>query len=183
MERKEIRIAGFGGQGVVMSGNIIGKAASVFSEGHAVMTQNYGPESRGGSCTAEVVASGEPIDYPYVTSPRVQIILSQEAYTKYGQEAPQGTLMIIDSELVKPNPKKQPKPLGIPASRMAMEEIGRPVVANIIMLGFLAANSDVVSSEALKNAVLDSVPAGTEEINTKAFELGYNYGMEHGGKG
>jgi 2-oxoglutarate ferredoxin oxidoreductase subunit gamma len=183
MERKEIRIAGFGGQGVVMSGNIIGKAASVFSEGHAVMTQNYGPESRGGSCTAEVIASGEPIDYPYVTSPQVQIILSQEAYTKYGKKAPAGTLLLIDSELVKPDPKQQPQPLAIPASRMALEEIGRPVVANIIMLGFLAANSDAISAEALKNAVLDSVPAGTEEINTRAFELGYNYGTEHGGKG
>ena len=182
MERKEIRIAGFGGQGVVMSGNIIGKAASIFSEGHAVLTQNYGPESRGGSCTTEVVTSREPIDYPYATSPQVQIILSQEAYTKYGKMAPQGTTVIIDSELVKPDSKQQPQPLGIPASRMANEEIGRPVVANIIMLGFLAATSDVVPSEALKNAVLDSVPAGTEDINTRAFELGYNYGMEHGGK-
>ena len=80
MERKEIRIAGFGGQGIVLSGNIIGKAASIFTEGFAVLTQNYGPESRGGSCTAEVVISDEPIDYPYVTKPQVQIILSQDAY-------------------------------------------------------------------------------------------------------
>ena len=182
MESKEIRIAGFGGQGIVLSGNIIGKAASIFTKGYAVLTQNYGPESRGGSCTAEVVISDEPIDYPYAANPQVQIILSQEAYVKYGQNATPRTLVIVDSELVKVNPNQKPQPLSIPASRMALEEIGRPVVANIIMLGFLAAKSNVISFEALRNAVLDSVPAGTEDINTKAFELGYNYGMEHGGK-
>ena len=182
MGRKEIRIAGFGGQGIVLSGNIIGKAASIFARRHAVLTQNYGPESRGGSCTAEVVISDEPIDYPYMASPQVQVILSQEAYIKYGQKAPSGTLIIVDSELVKVNPQQKPKPLSVPASRMALEEIGRPVVANIIMLGFLAAKSDLISFEALRDAVLDSVPAGTEDINTKAFELGYNYGIERGGK-
>ncbi len=182
MERKEIRIAGFGGQGIVLSGNIIGKAASIFTQGTAVLTQNYGPESRGGSCTAEVVISDEPIDYPYVIDPQVQIILSQEAYVKYGQNTPPETLVIVDSELVKVEPKQKPQPLSIPASRMALEEIKRPVVANIIMLGFLAAKSHIVAFEALRKAVLDSVPAGTEDINIKAFELGYNYGIEHGGK-
>ena len=182
MERKEIRIAGFGGQGVVLSGNIIGKAASIFTKGFAVFTQNYGPESRGGSCTVEVVISDEPIDYPYVINPQVQITLSQEAYTKYGQNAPPETLVMVDSELVKVDPKQKPQPLSIPASRMALDEIERPVVANIIMLGFLVAKSHIVSFKALKKAVLDSVPAGTEDINTNAFELGYNYGIEHGGK-
>lgn len=182
MERKEIRIAGFGGQGVVLSGNIIGKAASIFTKGFAVLTQNYGPESRGGSCTTEVVISDEPIDYPYVIIPQVQIILSQEAYVKYGQNSPPGTLVIVDSDLVRVNAKQKPRPLSIPASRMARKEIGRPIVANIIMLGFLAAKSKIVSAEALRNSVLDSIPAGTEDINTKAFELGYNYGVKHGGK-
>lgn len=182
MERKEIRIAGFGGQGIVLSGNIIGKAASIFTEGFAVLTQNYGPESRGGSCTAEVVISDEPIDYPYIMNPQVQIILSQDAYVKYGQNPPPETLVIVDSELVKVNPNQKPQPISIPASRMALEDIGRPVVANIIMLGFLAAMSHIVSTESLRNSVMDSIPAGTEDINTKAFELGYNYGIEHGGK-
>ncbi len=182
MERKEVRISGFGGQGVVLSGNIIGKAASIFTRGFAALTQSYGPESRGGSCTAEVAISNEPVDYPYVRSPQVQILLSQEAYVKYGQNAPPETLVIVDAELVDVDPNQKPPPLSIPASRMALEEIGRPVVANIITLGFLAAVSDIVSVEALRNAVLDSIPAGTEDINTKAFELGYNYGIEHSGK-
>ena len=182
MSRKEIRIAGFGGQGVVLSGSILGKAASIFSKEFAALTQSYGPESRGGSCCAEVVISDVPIDYPYVVSPQVQIILSQEAYTKYGQNSPPGTLVIVDSDLVNIDPTQKPQPLSIPASRMARDDIGHPVVANIIMLGFLAATSNIVSTEALKDSVLNSIPAGTESVNTKAFELGYNYGIEHSGK-
>lgn len=177
---KEIRIAGFGGQGVVLSGNIVGKAASIYDNGFAALTQSYGPESRGGSCRAEVVISDTPIDYPYVVSPRVHIILSQEAYTEYGRKALPGTLLIVDSDLVSVDPSQNPKPLTIPASHMA-QEMGRPVVANIIMLGFLVATNDIVSVEALKKAILDSIPEGTESLNMKAFELGYNYGIEHGG--
>lgn len=180
--RREIRIAGFGGQGVVLSGAIVGKAASIYDKGFAALTQSYGPEARGGSCTAEVVISREPIDYPYVTSPQVIIILAQEAYAKYGQSLPEGTLVIIDPDLVSPDPSHNPAPLSMPATRMA-REMGRVVVANIIMLGFLAAVSDLVSQEALRSSVLASVPEGTGDFNLKAFDLGYNYGLDHGGRG
>jgi len=173
--RREIRIAGFGGQGVVLSGQIVGKAAAVHDGGFATFTQSYGPEARGGACTAEVVVSDEPIDYPYVTNPRVQIILSQAAYAKYGRELPADAITIVDPDLVKLDPDHDPPPLSIPATRMA-REMGRVVVANIIMLGFLAATSDLISSEALKASVLSSVPKGTEEFNSKAFGLGHDYG-------
>lgn len=181
MSRKEIRIAGFGGQGIILSGNIVGKAASIYDNRFATLMQSYGPESRGGSCRAEVVINDIPIDYPYVVIPQIQIILSQEAYTQYGENTPPETLVIIDSDLVNVSTSHNPKPLSIPASRMA-REMGRPVVANIIMLGFLAATSDVVSSEALKKAALDSIPAGTESLNMNAFDLGYNYGIENNGE-
>ena len=181
MDRKEIRIAGFGGQGIVLSGNIIGKAASLYSKEFAALTQSYGPESRGGSCRAEVVISDTSVDYPYVVNPQVQIILSQEAYNEYGRNAPPDTLLIVDSDLTTVEPSQYPEPLSIPASRMA-QELGRVVVANIIMLGFLAAINDIVSYEALKKSVLNSIPAGTEDFNMKAFELGYNYGVEHGSR-
>ena len=181
MDRKEIRIAGFGGQGVVLSGSILGKATSIYDKGFASLTQSYGPESRGGSCRAEVVIDDVPIEYPYVVNPQVQIILSQDAYNQYGKDAAPDTLLILDSDLVKVDPYQNPKPLSIPASHMA-QNLGRVVVANIIMLGFLAAESDIVSYEALKDSILDSIPQGTEDFNMKAFELGYNYGVEHGSK-
>jgi len=176
--RVEIRIAGFGGQGIVLTGQIIGQAASIYDEGFATFSQSYGPESRGGSCTAEVVISNKPIDYPYVQSPQVLIILSQEAYAKYVNNLPKGTLVIIDSDLVKLSASHNPAPLSIPVTRMA-RETGRAVVANIIMLGFLAAVSDWVSVEALRKSILASVPEGTGEFNMKAFELGYGYGLKH----
>ncbi|MFC1924116.1 2-oxoacid:acceptor oxidoreductase family protein [Chloroflexota bacterium] len=182
MSRKEIRISGFGGQGVVLSGTILGKAASIYERGFATLTQSYGPEARGGSCTAEVVTSSEPIDYPYVTSPEVIITLSQEAYNNYGRDLPSETIVIIDPDLVNPDPSQNPTPLSIPANRMA-REMGRVVVANIIMLGFLVAVSDLVSHEALRNSILASVPEGTGDFNLKAFDLGYAYGLEHGGRG
>jgi len=178
LTRKEIRIAGFGGQGVVLAGQIVGHAASIFDRGYAALTQSYGPEARGGSCAAEVVISDEPISYPYVLQPQVMVILAQEAYHKYVDEQSSGLLVIIDPDRVKTDPSSRLKPLSIPATRMA-EEMGRPVVANIIVLGFLAAVSELVTPEALKKAVMDSVPKGTEELNTKAFDLGYQYGLDH----
>jgi 2-oxoglutarate ferredoxin oxidoreductase subunit gamma len=178
-ERKEIRISGFGGQGVVLSGEIIGKAASIYGKGFATLTQSYGPEARGGSCTAEIVISDQPVSYPYVVSPEVVIILAQEAYHKYANNLPEGTLVIIDPDLVKPGLSHKSRLLSIPVTHMA-REMGRPVVANIIMLGFLAAVSDLVPEEALKKSVMSSVPEGTQEFNLKAFEAGYSYGMEHG---
>lgn len=176
LARKEIRISGFGGQGVVLSGQILGQAASIHNSGFATLTQSYGPEARGGACTAEIVISDEPIDYPYVQEPDVVIVLSQEAYTRYAQNS--AALLIIDPDLVKVG-AGQKEPLKIPATRMA-REMGRVVVANIIMLGYLAALSDVVTSEGLRQAVLDSVPKGTEEFNARAFQTGHEYGLEHG---
>ncbi len=182
MLRKEIRIAGFGGQGIVLSGSIVGKAAAIYDKnlGYATFTQSYGPESRGGSCRAEVIVSDEPVDYPYLRDPQVQVILSQAAYNEFGKNAAPGTLLIIDSDLVQPEQGMKHEPLSIPASRLA-RELGRPVVANIIMLGFLAAKSDLVTAQSLKDSILNSIPAGTENLNMKAFELGYNYGSEKTG--
>jgi 2-oxoglutarate ferredoxin oxidoreductase subunit gamma len=177
--RREMRIAGFGGQGVVLSGQIVGQAVAVFDNKYAAFTQNYGPEARGGSCTAEIVADEEAIGYPYLTKPQVVIILSQDAYNKYGKNLNEETQLIIDPDLVKPDSSQKHSYLSVPTNRMA-RELGRVVVANIILLGFLAAVNNFVSPEALRKSVLASVPKGTGDFNLKAFELGYKYGLEHG---
>jgi 2-oxoglutarate ferredoxin oxidoreductase subunit gamma len=176
--RKELRIAGFGGQGVVLSGQIIGQAVAVYDKQFAAFVQSYGPEARGGSCTAEVVADQEPIGYPYLTDPGLVVALSQDAFNKYGKNLPEQTQVIIDPDLVKPEPSDKRAYLTVPANRMA-REMGRAVVANIILLGFLAAVTDFVSPAALRESVLDSVPKGTGEFNLKAFDLGYKYGQEN----
>jgi 2-oxoglutarate ferredoxin oxidoreductase subunit gamma len=174
-----MRIAGFGGQGVVLSGQIVGQAVAVYDNQFAAFTQNYGPEARGGSCTAEIVAAEEAIGYPYLTKPQVVIILSQDAYNKYGKDIDEETLLIIDPDLVKPEVTSSHPYLSVPTNKMA-RELGRVVVANIILLGFLAAVSTFVSAEALRKSVLASVPKGTGDFNLKAFDLGYKYGLEHG---
>jgi len=179
MSRREMRIAGFGGQGVVLAGQIVGQAVAIYDKQYASFTQNYGPEARGGSCTAEIVAAEDPIGYPYLTKPHIVIILSQDAYNKYGKDLSEDTLLIIDPDLVKPDPSQQHPYLSVPANRTA-REMGRVVVANIVLLGFLAAVSDFSSAEALRKSVLASVPRGTGEFNMKAFEAGYQHGQEQG---
>lgn len=179
MKKVEIRLAGFGGQGIVLLGNIVGKAATIYNGCNAALTQSYGPESRGGSCRVELIISDQSIEYPYIVDPQIQVVLSQEAYSEFGGNSPCGSLLIIDSELVKIDIPPAARLLSIPASRMA-QEMGRPVVANIIILGFLAKNSDLVSAEALRRAVKDFIPRGTEELNMKAFELGYTYSTPGG---
>jgi 2-oxoglutarate ferredoxin oxidoreductase subunit gamma len=177
LSRRELRIAGFGGQGVVLAGQIIGQAAAVYAKGFAAFTQNYGPEARGGSCTAEVVIADEPIGYPYLTQPQLVVALSQDAYNKYARNLPGETKLIIDADLVKIDPADKHTYLAVPANRLA-REMGRVVVSNIILLGFLAAVTDFVPVEALRQSVLASVPKGTGEFNLKAFESGYQFGQK-----
>jgi len=177
MSRDEIIIGGFGGQGIVLAGNIVGKAAAIFDGKNATLTQDYGPEARGGACRAQVVISDSQISYPYIEDPSVLVVMSQEAYTKYSAGLRQDTLLLTDKDLVKARKSRTNRILSIPATQIA-QELGRTAVANIVMLGFFTAVTKTVSVEAMKKAVLDSVPKGTEELNEKAFEQGYAYGLE-----
>lgn len=176
MSRTEIRLTGFGGQGIILSGYIIGKAAAIYDKKQATFTQSYGPESRGGACSAQVIISDEPINYPHLIAPSILVVMSQEAYNEYAPTLKDGALLVIDGDLVETGDlANDVKLLSVPATRLA-EELGRKIVANIVMLGFFAAVTNVISVEALREAVRTSVPKGTEEFNLKAFEKGYEYG-------
>jgi 2-oxoglutarate ferredoxin oxidoreductase subunit gamma len=177
MTRTEIKLAGFGGQGIVLAAFILGKAVSIFDKKNAVLTQSYGPEARGGACSADVVKADGEIDFPEVTIPQILVIMSQEAYTKYGEHIKDKGILLIDEDLVKLEPtEKKIKTYSIPSTRFA-EELGRKIVANIVMLGFVTAITDVASVEAVKSSLLDSVPKGTEELNMTALMKGYDYGL------
>lgn len=176
MRLTEIRIAGFGGQGVILAAMVIGKAASIFQNEHATMTQSFGPESRGGACSAQVVLSDEPILYPYVTNPDILVAMSQEAYTKFVPELKDGGMLIIEQDLVQVNNLPSGvRVFGVPATRLA-EELGRRMVLNIVMVGFFAAVTNLLDPEALRKAIDDSVPPAFRELNRKAFDRGYEYG-------
>lgn len=180
MKRTEIKIAGFGGQGIILSGYIIGKAAAVFDGKEAVQTQSYGPEARGGACSANVVVDSAQIDYPLVSDVSVLVLMSQEAYHIYRNLLVDNGTLIIDEDLVHLSPEDEKRNVfKIPATRMA-EQIGKRIVANIVMLGFFTSTTRLIAHEAMKKAVLSSIPKGTEELNTKAFEQGYQYGEKLG---
>lgn len=173
----EIRIAGFGGQGVILAAAVIGKAAAIFQGGHATMTQSFGPEARGGSSSAQVILSGEPILYPYITRPDFLVVMSQEAYTRFSPELKPGGILITEQELVRVD--KIPtgvRAYGVPATRLA-EELGRKVVLNIVMVGFFGAVTHLLEPDALRQAVADSVPSAMQKLNLQAFDKGFEYGM------
>jgi len=173
---KEILITGFGGQGIILAGNILGKAATIHDEKHATLTQAYGPEARGGSCSAQVVISDEEILYPYVEQPQVLVCMSQEGYTKNVSLLGAGGLLIWDTNLVKTDDLDPGwTTYHIPATRFA-EELGARMMANIVMMGFLSAVSDLVAPESLRKAVLSSVPPHTKEKNAAAYDRGREYG-------
>ncbi len=177
VNRDEIRLCGYGGQGIILAGYIVGQAAAIFERKNAVFLQDYGPEARGGACRADVVISDAPVFYPYIETPSILVAMSQQAYDKYCPENPQNTLVIIEEDLVKPREMKGTRLLAVPPRRIAAE-LGRVAVANVVMLGLLTAATNVVSVEAMKKSILTAVPKNTEELNLKAFERGYTYGLE-----
>ncbi len=173
----EIKIGGFGGQGVILSGIIIGKAASLYDEKHATLIQAFGPEARGSACSAQVVLCDDYIDYPYITRPNYEVIMSQEALTKFEPELADDGMLIYEKDLVTLGELRPGiKPYGIPATRLA-EELGHRIILNIVMLGFFTAVTGLVSHDATKKAIEESVPPGTQALNISALERGYGYGQ------
>lgn len=178
MPLTEIRVAGFGGQGVILSATVIGKAASIYENGFATMTQSFGPEARGGSSSAQVILSDSPILYPYVTRPDVLVVMSQEAYTRFTPELKPGGVLLIESDLVRVSELSGGvRCYGVPATRLA-EELGRKMVLNVVMVGFYGAIVGSPSPDALRRAVADSVPPGTQKLNLDAFDKGFDYGVK-----
>ncbi len=174
----EIRFSGFGGQGIIRCGLITGKAISLFDNKFATMTQSFGPEARGSACSSQLVVSEERVLYPYITRPEVLIAMSQEAYEKYEPELRDDGVLIIDSDLVRLKPSQRKMKLyAIPSTRFA-EEMGNRIFANLVMLGFFTAITKAVTPEAMKKALPGLVPKRSLDVNIKAFERGYDYGIE-----
>jgi len=178
MKSCEVKIGGFGGQGVILMGIIIGKAAAIYDEGHATLTQAFGPEARGSACSAQLLIDSQPILYPYVSRPDIMVLMSQEAYAKFSPELGGKGVMIVEEELVKPEDVPPGiKVFSIPSTRIA-EELGRKLIQNIVMVGFVTAVTGLVSEDAARQAVKSAVPPGTEEINLKAFDAGLAHGRQ-----
>jgi 2-oxoglutarate ferredoxin oxidoreductase subunit gamma len=174
----ELRITGFGGQGVIRFGYLLGKAASIYDGKQATMTQSFGPEARGSACSSQVVISDDRVLYPYVTVPHVVVAMSQEGFAKHGENIREGGTLIIDDDLVKPERTKNGvKVFAIPSTRFA-EEIGAKIVANIVMFGFFTAVTDLIRAESAKKAIESSFREKLIDLNLRAFDKGYQYAKD-----
>ena len=173
--KQEILFTGFGGQGIVLAGRILGKAAAIGDHRNSTLVQAYGPEARGGACSAQVIISDGSIHYPYVRQPAILVCMSQAGFDKFNEQMAENGVLLIDQDLVAP-PEKTKEFFSIPSTRLA-EEMGRKMMANIIMFGFFTAVTEAVSVDAARKAVKESVPKGTEDMNINAFNKGYDYGI------
>jgi len=176
--RTEIRITGFGGQGVILLGYIIGRACAIYANLNATMTQSFGPEARGSACSSTLVISDKEVLYPYVIRPDILVALSSDGYQKHIHELKHEGVLIYDVDLVEPEKDTGHQCYGIPATRLA-EKLGRKIVQNAVVCGFVGAVTEIVPREALRKALEESVPAGTQEINLQAFDAGWAYFEEN----
>lgn len=168
--RHEIRISGFGGQGVVLAGYLLGKALSLYQNLEAVMTQSYGPEARGGASSSNIVVADRSIAYPFVQKADIFIALSQEGYSRYRDDTTPDAKILIDGGLV--TPREGDDVLAIQATELA-ENLGKRIVANVVMLGFLCAVTGVIERQALEKAIQTTVKESVLQLNLEAFEVGY----------
>lgn len=174
----EIRVAGFGGQGVILSAVVMGKAAAIYEGKDSSVMQSYGPEARGTACSGSVVISDDRVGYPYVTKPDILVALSKDGYAKYRSSLKKNGILIIERDLVELDKKDEEKNVfSIPATKIA-EELGKKIVANIVMLGYFTKVAGVISYNSMKKSVLETVPAKFRELNEKAFDTGYHYGKK-----
>ncbi|MDR1471293.1 MAG: 2-oxoacid:acceptor oxidoreductase family protein [Synergistaceae bacterium] len=176
-DRYEIRVAGSGGQGVILAAVIIGQAAALMEEGlNAVQTQAYGPEARGGASKSEVVIARGEIDYPKAANPDLQVILTQKACDEYAHDAKDGGTIILDDFFVQEDPKVNAAIYRLPIVKTARDTLGREIVTNMVALGTVARVLELqghMKPESIRNTILQNVPKGTEELNSRAFDEGY----------
>lgn len=171
--RHEIRIAGFGGQGVITLGYVLAQAASIYDSNYALMTQSYGPEARGGACRSDVIISDVPIDYPKISRIGCFVAMSIDAYTQFHKAVGPGSVVILEEDLVQVEPNKLLRDVTyykIPSMREA-EALGNKLAANMVMLGAAQAVTGAVSEKALEESIRERFPRFAD-INMKALRRG-----------
>ena len=177
--RIELRIAGLGGQGIVMLGRILASAA-IYDGKEATQVETYGMQQRGGDVRSDVVISGEAIDFPEVTKANVLIAMAQQAFDRHKRCLRPGGMLVIDSSQADRNKIDfDPANLcSIPASQIAEKELGNPLVTGVLMLGGLMGLTGLLSKSSTERAISESVPAKVQELNLKAFRRGFEEGAK-----
>jgi 2-oxoglutarate ferredoxin oxidoreductase subunit gamma len=175
-----VRITGFGGQGVITAGYILGKAASIYDDKYSIFTQSYGPEARGSACSAQVIISDDPILYPFIKMQDILVALSQEGFDKHINKTVKDGIVLVDEDLVETTNgiPKNVELAKIPTTRLAEKNFDNRIVTNIIMLGFLTSYTKIVSKDAIAEAVKSVVPGRMEKLNSNALGFGLEYNIK-----
>lgn len=174
----QIRFGGVGGQGIVLAGLLLGKAAALFDGKDAVCTQTHGPEARGGASRSDVIISDGPVDYPFVTQADVLAVFFQEAYIRFRSALKPGGTLIVDKGLVQPLADDKDV-CGLPATQIA-EDLGTRLVTNVVMLGYLVGKTGVVSRESVEEAIRHTVKQHVIELDMKALDAGFKLAQSDG---
>jgi 2-oxoglutarate ferredoxin oxidoreductase subunit gamma len=169
-DRYEVRLAGEGGQGMILAGVILAEAAAVYDGLNAVQTQSYGPEARGGASRSEVIIARGEIDYPKVMAADLLLCMSQEACDKFYPEVKEDGCIVVDSTHVRRLPSH--RAIAVPITQIAEKVTGRQITASMVALGVISGLTGMVTRKALEQAIVERVPAGTEEMNLKALAAG-----------
>jgi len=171
--RYEIRLSGEGGQGLVLAGKVLAEAAAIYDDKNATQSQSYGPEARGGASRSEVIISDEDIDYPKAVNIDLLLALTQESVSRYWRDLKQDGVLLVDEDAVTEVPQGGFTTYRVPIVRIARDQVGKALVANIVALGLITGLAGVVSQAAVEAAILARVPKGTEELNLRAFKAGF----------
>jgi len=175
-EIKQVRLCGFGGQGIILAGTILGYAG--INDGKWVASSNSsGAAARGGACRADVMISDKPISFPHVIEADILIAMYESAYNRYiGDVERENGIVIYEQQMVSTKEISGLKQIGIPAVNTAIKELNNNQVANVVMLGAVTEITKIVSRDALISAIEKNVRARFKALNLKAVELGFKLG-------
>ena len=175
----EIRLSGSGGQGLILAGIILARAA-VLDKRRVTQTQSYGPESRGGSSRADVIISDQEIYFPEATHFNCLLALTQEACDKYLFDLREGGILIIDTTYVKNLALAAENTYEVPFTDVAIEKLGSPITTNILSLAFLVKVTGIVKEASLEQSISETVKPAFVELNLKAMDLGFELAKNYG---
>ena len=178
MKRTRIVFSGSGGQGVITAAIILAESAVIYEGLNATQSQSYGAAARGGATRSDIILSSSEIGFPVVTQPNILVCLTQEAYTSFAPIIRPGGTLLTDSRYVKQERKVDAKQLELPMYEQVMEQIGKPIVFNICVLGALVGLTGLIKPDSLLASIKDRVPKDFIDLNTKAFELGLEMGAD-----
>lgn len=178
MERSRLVFSGSGGQGVITAAIILAKAAVLFEGKNAIQSQSYGAAARGGATRSDVVIAESEINFPKVVQPNILVSLTQESYNAFSPIIRPGGLLLVDSKYVTVARKVDAKHIDLPMYDAVMNEIGKPIVFNICMLGALIGISKLVKPESIMKVLETTIPKDFMEMNRKALDLGIHMGEQ-----